>query len=80
MDMDYEIWIHMAISKTGSLNKGTRFVLKDLFDGVKWSELENGERRELGRLFKIQVNRGMVPNVVFVGKAQNNSTMYQKQE
>ena len=77
--MNYEMWIHMAISKTGNLKAGTRFVLKDLFDGIKWSELENGEKRELGRQFKIQVNHGMVPNVVFYGKAQNNSSVYRKE-
>ena len=77
--MNYEIWINMAISKTGGLASGTCFVLKDLFDGIKWSELSNGEKRELGRQFKIQVNRGMVPSVVYERKAQNNSAIYRKE-
>ena len=71
--MDYEKWINEAISKTGALPTNTVFVLRDLFDGVKWNTLTNGERREFGRQFKIKVNRGLVPNVEYQDKAQNNS-------
>jgi hypothetical protein len=78
--VDYELWLNMAISKTGGLAEGTQFVLKDLFDGIKWSELTNGEKRELGRQFKVEVNRGMVPGITCNGKAMNNSTLYRKME
>ena len=77
--MDYEKWINVAISKTGGLENGTIFLLKDLFDGVKWNTLSNGERRELGRQFKIKVNHDLVPNVEYIGKAQNNSAKYKKE-
>ena len=76
--MDYEKWINEAISKTGALSTGTVFVLKDLFDGITWNTLKNGEKRELGRQFKIKVNRNLVPNVDYYDKAPNNSSRYIK--
>ena len=76
--MDYERWINDAISKTGALSPNTIFLLKDLFDGVRWNTLTNGERRELGRQFKIKVNRGLVLNVKYKDKAPNNSSRYIK--
>lgn len=76
--MDYEKWINEAISRTGALSPNTVFLLKDLFDGINWNTLTNGERRELGRQFKIKVNRGLVPNVAYWDKAQNNSSRYIK--
>ena len=77
--MDYRIWINKAISKTGSLEKGTVFLLKDLFEGIEWNKLSNGEKRELGRQFKIEVSHKLVPGVIFSGKAENNSSRYQKE-
>jgi hypothetical protein len=74
-----EIWINRAISKTGALPYGTVFLLKDLFDGVEWNRLSSGDKRDFGRQFKYHVKRGLVPNVVFVGKAQNNSSIYRKE-
>lgn len=76
--MDYEKWINEAISKTGALPLETIFVLKDLFDGVTWNTLQNGEKRELGRQFKIKINRNLVPNVEYYDRAQNNSSRYIK--
>ena len=77
--MDYEEWLNRAINKTSVLSVGTVFVLKDLFEGVEWNTLTNGERRELGRQFKIKVNRGLVPDIKYYGKAQNNSSKYTKE-
>ena len=65
-----KIWINRAISKTGSLAPNTVFLLKDLFTGVEWDKLSPGDKRDFGRQFKSLVNRGAVPNVVFLGKAQ----------
>ena len=76
--MDYEKWLNVAISKTGVLSQGTTFLLKDLFDGVNWNTLQNGECRELGRQFKIKVNNNLVPNVKYQCKADNNSAKYAK--
>lgn len=76
--MDYEKWLNEAISKTEVLPQGTIFLLKELFDGVNWNMLQNGERRELGRQFKIKISSGLVPNIKYQGKADNNSAKYIK--
>ena len=73
-----DIWLNRAISKTGSIIPNTIFLLKDLFTGVEWDELSPGDKRDFGRQFKTLVNRGAVPNIVFIGKAQNNSSRYKK--
>lgn len=77
--MVYETWINKAISKTGSLPPNTAFVLKDLFDGIAWNKITNGEKRELGRLFKHKVTSEMIPGVILDGKAANGSTRYKIQ-
>ena len=76
--MMYETWINKAISKTGSLQPNTTFVLKDLFDGVEWNRISNGEKRELGRQFKHKVTSELIPSVILNGKAANGSTNYKK--
>ena len=76
--MDNVLWLNRAISKTGELNSGTEFCLKDLFDGVEWNDLAVGARLGFGRYFKNEVLEGHIPNIVYVGKAQNNSAKYRK--
>lgn len=78
--MDYEEWMNLAISKTGALKDDSVFLVKDLFDGIRWRELGNGEKREFGRQFRIKVERGLIPGVVYIGKAQNNSAQYRKEQ
>ncbi len=73
-----DVWINKAISKTGSLTPNTIFILKDLFQGDEWDTLSTGNRRDFGRQFKDLVIRGKVPDVVYIGKAQNNSAKYKK--
>ena len=77
--MDTLIWMNRAISKTGGIEDGTVFFLKDLFDGVEWKSLSIGERLGFGKIFKNEVIEGHVPNVRYAGKAQNNSAMYMKE-
>lgn len=76
--MDYNKWIAEATNKTKQLHANTTFVLKDLFDGIKWNELAPGNKLSFGRRFKNKVDNGEIPNVICIGKAQNNSTLYQK--
>lgn len=76
--MDYNEWIEKAANKTKKLPTNTTFVLKDLFDGIKWNELERGDKLSLGRRFKHEVENGHIPNVICIGKADNNSTQYEK--
>lgn len=76
--MDNSLWLNRAISKTAALGSGTEFCLKDLFDGVEWNDLTVGTRLGFGRYFKNEVLEGHIPNVVYIGKAQNNSAKYRK--
>ena len=41
--MDQRILLNRAISKSGGVAPGTEFLLKDLFDGVDWSNMKVGE-------------------------------------
>lgn len=77
--MDNAMWMDCAISKTNKLKNGVEFILKDLFDGVQWNKLSVGERLCFGRYFKNEVIEGKIPNVVYIGKAQNNSAKYKKE-
>lgn len=77
--MDKLMWMARAISKTGEISDNTIFFLKDLFDGVEWNNLTVGERLGFGRFFKDEVLEGHVPNVQYIGKAQNNSARYKKE-
>ena len=38
--MDQRILLNRAISKSGGVAPGTEFLLKDLFDGVDWSNMK----------------------------------------
>ena len=73
-----ERWMNKAISKTGSLLPNTEFVLKDLFDGIEWARLSQGDKRDFGRQFKSQVTNGLVTNIVYIGREKNNSSKYKK--
>lgn len=77
--MDLLLYMNKAISKTGTVAYGTEFVLKDLFDGIEWNNLTDGEKRDFGRNFKYEVGKGHIPNIVYIGKAQNNSSKYRKE-
>ena len=75
---EYEMWLNAAREKCRDLRIGTVFVLKDLFLGVEWDTLSGGEKRELGRRFKNCVLRDLVHNIIYIGKADNNSAQYRK--
>lgn len=76
--MDYGIWVNKAIMKIGELENGTIFVLKDLFLGVEWNELAKGEKTNLGRKFKENVDEKTIPNVIVINSPKGTSTTYQK--
>lgn len=76
--MDMNFWMQKAQVAIEKLAPSYIFVLKDLFDGIEWNTLEKGERTTFGKTFKNAVKNGDFPNVIFVGKAQNNSSKYQK--
>lgn len=77
--MDYEYLINQCKKAISSLQEGKIFKVKDLFTGVYWNSLEKGVRLELGRRFKLCVNRNEIINAQYFGKAANNSALYIKQ-
>lgn len=76
--MDYTEWLEIAVDKIKTLPINTTFVLKDLFDGIKWGELDRGDKSSFGKYFKNAVIDNDIPNVVYSGKAGNNSSQYEK--
>ena len=76
--MDYNVWINKAIMKIGELENNTTFILKDLFSGVEWNKLARGEKTNLGRRFKENVDKKAIPNVIVIDSPKGTSTTYKK--
>lgn len=76
--MDYENLLQKAEQKILALNADTEFFLKDLFEGTEWNKLKKGEKSSFGKLFKNSVDNGRFINIVYIGKAPNNSAIYKK--
>ena len=76
--MDTDFWLDRARESIARVEAGRCFVLKDLFEGVEWAKVSRGDKLELGRVFKNHVMEKRFPDVVHIGKAQNNSATYQK--
>lgn len=76
--MDYLKVLKEKESRIFKLESGTVFLLKDLFEGVQWNSFSIGDRLNLGRTFKNLVENKKVPNVMYLGKAENNSAKYIK--
>lgn len=77
-DIDYEVWLNKAVMQIGKLDIETIFVLKDLFQGIEWNILKKGERLNLGRKFKANVDTKKIPNVIVVDSPKGKSTTYKK--
>lgn len=76
--IDYDAWLKEATHKTITLSAGSTFIVKELFDGIKWNKLTSGEKRDFGRRFKQEVAMGKIQNVRYIGKMQNGSCKYMK--
>ena len=76
--MDYEQLLVLIQIKISELEIETEFFLKDLFEGTEWKKLRTGEKLSLGRRFKNCVDLNKIPNVIYIGKAPNNSAKYKK--
>lgn len=76
--MDYEKLLNVIENKIFALDVDTEFFLKDLFNGTEWKKLQKGEKLSLGRRFKNYVELGKFANVIYVGKASNNSAVYKR--
>lgn len=76
--MDYDNLLQMAEEAIEHLDEGCVFRLRDLYVGTYWNSLKTGERLSLGQRFKNCVRRGNIANVIYIGKAENNSALYKK--
>lgn len=76
--MDYDIWMNKVLINIGKLEKGTKFVVKDLFPGVEWNTLKPGEKSHLGRLFKKSIDDHKIPEVIIIDSPKGTATTYQK--
>lgn len=76
--MDIKAWMKDAANKINSLDDGTEFVLRDLFDVEKWEKLSPVDRRNFGKYFKNDVLEGCVTNTVYIDKPTNGSAKYRK--
>lgn len=75
--MNYEELLQKAIKNIEHTPENIPFVVKELF-GTEWICLEKRDKLEFGRLFKKAVIDGNIPNVKYMGKADNNSAKYIK--
>ncbi len=76
--MDTKELMMEAMSVTETLPAGTVFVVKELFLGTTWNNLMKRDKLSFGRVYKNAVTQKEIPNVVYLGKADNNSAQYQK--
>ena len=76
--MNYDKWILRATEQINDIPYNSIFVLKDLFIGTEWNNLERGEKLSLGRYFKNQVLEHKMSGITYIGKAANNSAQYKK--
>lgn len=74
--MEYNELLRKAEKQINRLQVNDIFRLKDLFRGTEWNNLERGDKLGFGKYFKNAVENGMIPNVVYIGKADNNSSQY----
>lgn len=76
--MNYSKLLEIANAHINIIPTGQVFVANDLFPGTEWNQLQKGEKLQFGKLFKNAVSDGKCPNVVYIGKAENNSAQYKK--
>lgn len=74
--MDIDEWMDKAKSTISKMEIGNKFVVKDLFEGVEWNNLNRGDRLFFGKHFKNQVSEDKISRVRYIGKLANNSSQY----
>lgn len=78
MNFDDEKLLDYVSEKILALDSETEFLVKDLFNGTEWKGLPKKERLNIGRRFKSLVHNSKIDDVVYLGKASNNSAVYKK--
>lgn len=77
--MDNEKWLRVIKAKIESLPSGEQFEVKNLFDGIVWSNFSKGERISFGIFFSNEVKDGRVSNVMRIKRGKDNHRKYEKQ-
>lgn len=72
------ILLEEAIQELDNVKSGTIFIVKDLYRGYKWNEIDKNIRLDLGRTFLNQVKSGTIKNVVTLEKNSSNQQKYRK--
>ena len=67
-----------AKKKIGTLKVGKTFEAKELFDGIKWNELEKGRKISFGVYFSNKVKDGKLPMVKRSGESKSHHNKYVK--
>lgn len=68
-----------AKNQIETLDKGTEFIIKDLFRGVDWNKTDIGDRRSLGSNILNEVKNGSLNGVLEVlEKNTANQQRYRK--
>ena len=75
---DFEIMFREALLRIETYPPCTVFLAKDPFEGTSWKMLQRGDKLGYGSFFKRKVALGEVPNVEYLGRADNNSAQYIK--
>lgn len=76
--MNYNKLLIKANERIDTIQSNEIFFVKDLFRGTEWNELKRGEKLGFGKQFKNAIMNGVIPNVEYIGKADNNSAQYKK--
>ena len=76
--MDMNMWLQKAVKAIDALPPFKKFELRNLFQGCEWEGLSKGDRITFGKFFKAEVLGGRVENVMFLDRAKNNHSKYQK--
>lgn len=72
----YEDNLKVVEHQIQRLAVGSVFFLKEVYPD--WILLPKGDKLRMGKAFKRAVLLGEIENVVFIGKADNNSSMYER--
>ncbi len=76
--MNFEQWFIDAKEAIERLEEGTKFCVKDLFEGTKWGTLSPGEKRSFGRYFSNALKDGNISNIERNGESKIHSNKYIK--
>lgn len=78
--MDVNVWMEKAKQMIKEMRTGSKFTLRELFEGTDWMKLSAGERRKFGKYFKKEVDLNHVEGIPDSdNKTSANAIKYTKQ-